>query len=500
VDDSSIRAMRGIHQLEIAFPRANDSWALGTGVSFFAADNLAIEGEHHRRVKLRGAFAYSPWSPLDLALVCTSVSDSSHPILPSSTNTAGDPELSAKLAHAFGAELALGVLFQILIPTAWDGSGLAFDATTITGRALATYRPNRALALALDAGYRFDNTRNIFPREFAAGEETLMRFNGNIAQASAVVGGLGAIGHFEAGRQLLAAPFVELVGAVAPSGQFKDNPIAANLGAKALLKRAGLIEVTVGTSLRISGAPSATSKLPGLPPWEVFGQVAFHSEARPQRALASSTREPISCDEQRTCDEHFACVDGTCLPVKEVVREVVKTKVSKTFVINGVINDAATGAPIRGAAVQFSGFENTLLTDGDGAFLSWPFVADDGLLQISAMAAGFRQASQTLAKGPAGETKTVAIKLMPLGKQVTGHIRGSLRDRGSGLPTVGTITIPTTGQKVHANAEGAFAIELPAGSHQLLITAPSMKPQEKQISIGPGEVVILNIDMTPRRR
>ena len=105
-----------------------------------------------------------------------------------------------------------------------------------------------------------------------------------------------------------------------------------------------------------------------------------------------------------------------------------------------------------------------------------------------------------MTKGPAGETRRVAFPLTPVGKKVNGTIRGSLRDKGNGMPVMGTLTIPSVGKKVYTTVEGNFTVDLPAGPHKLLIKAANMKPQEKQLTIGPGEVVILNIDMTPQRR
>jgi hypothetical protein len=496
VNGTSIYATHGIHQLEVAVPLSVGSWVVSTDGEFFTADNLAIAGEHHRRLKWRGAFAFSPWRGLDLGLSWTAMSNSSRPVLSSPTVNTGDPELSAKFAHVLDSKLALGALLQILVPTSEDGSGLAFNGTTVTGQALATYQPARALTLTLDAGYRFDNTRKVFSSSFAAGEETLMRFDGNIARTNALVGGLGAIGDFEASGRVTAAPFVEFVAAVAPSGSFSENHIAANLGAKALIKAEGLVELSAGATLRIAGAPSATSKLPGLPPWEAFVRLAFHPASATKADPAGIG--PDHCDDQNACGDRFACVKNACLPVQEVIKEV--TKVPPTFLISGVITDGSTGAPIREAAVRISGSENTLLTDGNGAFSSWPIAVDDGLVQISAIAPGFRPAQQNLTKGPAGETKTVAIQLVRLGKKVNGTIRGSLRDKGTGMPVVGVISIPSAGKTVYSNGEGNFAVELPSGRHELLITAPDMKPQEKQITVGPGEVVILNVDMTPQRK
>jgi hypothetical protein len=502
VEGSSIHGMRGIHQLEAAAPLADDSWVVSLGATFFRADDLAIAGEHHERSKWRAAFAFSPWRALDLGLTWTAVSDSSRPVLDSSTQTAGNPELSAKWAHALGAELALGALLQILVPTSQSGSGLAFNATTVTGQALATYRPSRRLALTGNAGYRFDNTRNTFSSTFAAGQETLMRFDGNIARTNAIVGGLGAVGRFQASPRLLAAPFLELVAAVAPSGSLEDSPVAANIGAKALLSAVGVVEVAAGASVRVAGAPSATSDFPGLPPWEAFVQLAFHPGAAAPAKTEAKTEPavvgPDRCDDRKPCRAHFACFEGACLPVKEVVREVVKAP--PTFVISGVVSDSTSGAPIREATIRISGSESALLTDDQGAFVSWPIGVDDGLVRVSASAPGFRQAQRDMTKGPAGETRSVALQLVPLDKKLNGTVRGSLRDKGSGMPVMGTLTIPSLGKKVHTTVEGNFTVDLPAGPHRLLIKAADMKPQEKQLTIGPGEVVILNIDMTPQRR
>lgn len=499
--DTSIHAMRGIHQLELAVPLPEDTWAIGTGGTFFSADNLAIEGEHHRRLRWRTALAFSPWKPLDLGLAWLVTSDSSSPVLSTSTQTTGDPEVTAKLALPVRSNLSLGALARVLVPTSAGGAGLAFNATTITGQALATYQPARAVTLTLGVGYRFDNTRKIFSSSFAKGEETLMRFDGTIALTSSVVGGLGVIGYFQPSHWLRAAPFAELAVAMAPGGAFKDNPIAANLGAKGLF-REGLIEVAGGASLRLAGAPSPTSQLPGLPPWEAFAQLTFHLGG-------GATPAPTvpSCNDQSSCRDHFACVDGACLPVHEVTKEVIKevirevVKAPPTFVISGVVLDAVTLAEISGATVRVSGFDNiTLSSDDKGTFVSWPIAVDDGLVRLSVSAPGYRPLQQNLAKGSAGETRILTLGLMPADRKVGGQVQGSLKDKGSGMPVVGILSISKMKMKIRTKDDGTFAVDLPAGLHRLVITAPNVIPQEKQIMINPGEVVILNIDMTPQRK
>lgn len=498
--DTSIHATRGIHHLELAVPLTEKTWAVSTGFTFFAANNFAIDGEHHQRLRWRAAFAVSPWRRLDLGLAWTVTSDSSRPILSTSTHTAGDPEVTAKLAFPVRSDLALGALTRILIPTSAGGAGLAFNATTVTGQALATYQAAPAVTLTLNVGYRFDNTRTIFSSGFPEGQETLMRFNGTIALTNTVVSGLGVIAYFEPSGWLRTAPFAELVGAVAPDGAFKDNLVAANVGAKALL-RGSLIEVAGGASLRLLGAPRSTSLLPGLPPWELFAQLAFHVDAG-----AKSAPTVTSCNEPISCPDCSAYVTGAHLPVREAPKGVVKesfrevVKAPPTFVISGVVLDAVTLAELSGATVRVSGFDSiTLSSDDKGAFASWPIAVDDEPVRLSVSAPGYRPLQQSLTKGRAGETKTITIALVPATKKVGGLIQGSLRDKAKGMPVVGSISILRMGKRIRTLDDGTFTIELPAGRHRLQITSPGLIPQERQVTVKPGEVVILNVDMPPQR-
>lgn len=495
---SSVRAMRGVHDLELAEPLPEGTLVLGTGAAFFAADDVAMPGEHHRRLRWRGAVAGSPWGPLDLGLTWSAVSNSSRPAVATSAQTIGDPELSAKLSVALDSGVSLGALLQVLVPTSEGGSGLAASATTLTGKGLFTYRPIPALALTAEAGYRLDNTRNAISSSYTGSEAVLARFDTGVALTNAVVGGIGVIGVIQASPALSAAPFVEVVAAVAPGGAPEQNPVAANLGAKALLGESGLIELALGTSVRLAGAPSVTSRFAGLPPWDAFVLVTYHlGDDRP----APAAPEVPSCDELRACADRMACVGGECLPVQEVVKEVVKevVRAPPTFVIAGVVTDATTKSPLPGATVRFSSNENvTLATGPGGEFLSWPIAVDDGLLKITVAAEGYGTAQQTLTKGPGGETKTFAVALLTTSRKAPGLVKGSLRDKGTGRPVAGTVSIPSAQKKVRTEDDGTFVIEVAPGRHHLVVAGPNVRSQEKQINIKAGQIVILNLDMTPR--
>jgi uncharacterized membrane protein len=101
-------------------------------------------------------------------------------------------------------------------------------------------------------------------------------------------------------------------------------------------------------------------------------------------------------------------------------------------------------------------------------------------------------------KGAEGETKVVTFKLTSLGKDAVGELKGSLKDARSGVPVKGEVFIPLIQKKFQADGEGKFSASMKAGRYQVLISAKGYTTQKKEIEIRPGDVVILNVDLSKR--
>jgi hypothetical protein len=121
-------------------------------------------------------------------------------------------------------------------------------------------------------------------------------------------------------------------------------------------------------------------------------------------------------------------------------------------------------------------------------------------VQVRAEASGYRPAEATFAKGPEGSTRELSLELVPLARSVPGVLKGIISDARSGKPVRGSVTIAALKTRVKVDEDGSFAVELKAGRYEVLIASPRHVSQTKLVVLRPGDVVILNLDMTPRER
>jgi len=243
----------------------------------------------------------------------------------------------------------------------------------------------------------------------------------------------------------------------------------------------------------------------GIAPWEVFAMVAAH--LGPDPVAAPQMVGPKTCTQDPECSAFGqVCVDGVCGKIREVVtvKEVVKEveRPIPTFTVEGGVFDQASGDPVGSATVQFSGTDGSPLSVDykTGNFKSWPIPVGEGLLKVTVQAPNYRPYEETLPKGKAGETKTLALKIQSAGEAARGEIKGSLKNANTGAPLkVGQIFIPILKQTIRVDAEGKFSAQVKAGRYQVLISAPKHITQKKEVEIRAGDVVIFNVDMTPKR-
>jgi len=499
--ETTRRATLGIDRVEVAAPLPAGEVILGASADYFTAGGLFQAGDRHRRAGWLGVLGLSVWGPLDFALGWSSTSNTNTPGLAQPTQTTGDPTLTTKASFALPDGVGAGASVQLGIPTSIGGNGLAPSAFVLTGLGIVSYAPIANALVAFNAGYRLDQSRKLFLRDPPPEIDALMRFGANVARSNAALASFGALYRVEVTNAVRLSPFVELSGAFSPGAAAAENPLRATLGLKGFL-RASAIELCLAGDVRLHGAPVADGKLPGLPPWELHAGVAIHlpeSSREPRAKEIAKCEAPTTCSEATPCAAPQACVDGRCLLVKEVEKDVVREP-APTFIVTGTVTNALDKKPIAGASVTLSGFDDIgLATDKDGRWKSWPLPVDVGLLQVSVTAPGYKPGKQTLPKGPANTIRQLPLALTSIDSKVPGQLRGQLNDQASGNPLGGLITVPAQKKKVEVGAEGTFTVELPAGRYTIIISNPRYQTQTKEITIGAGEVVILNIDLTKRR-
>ncbi len=500
-EDTSARGTRGLHRVESARP-------LGAGVltasvlsELSMASDLFVAGDENRRTAQHLVLAASPLEGLDLSGSWSLITNDNAAFDPQKAQYAGDPTLGAKYTLEVAEGLRLGADLRVLLPTSPKGTGLSPDAASFSGLLVASYAAAEWLDLALNGGYELDRSGRLFTRQINRAQ----RFTAGISEVDSVLLGAGAGAQAELSEVVALGGFLEVSGALASGAKTKDNPIWATGGMKALFLTGKNVELVIGADVRLSGKPREGADVPGLPPWQGFARLAGHidflREAQPALATA--------CSADSDCSSGLVCSAGVCAVVrevtKEVVREVVKEKEvqpeGKTFVITGAVVDKQTSSAVARATITLSGFESTpLASDPHGRFRTFPLPVDGGLVQVKVEAPGYMPAEQTLPKGPAGSVKELTFQLVPVGQDIPGRVRGSVKDARSGKPVDATIFIPTLGLKEQAGKDGAFEIELKAGRYQVIISNSRHATQTKEVTISAGEVIILNIDMTPKTR
>jgi len=504
--ETTRRATRGFDRVDIAVPlRAGDA-VLGANTDYFTARSMFQASDRHRRVAWFGVLGLSTFGPLDLALGWSTTSNANSPGLSDPARTLGDPTILAKGSFALTRALAAGASMQLGVPTSEDGTRLALDAFTLTSLAIASFAPTANAVVALNAGYRIDHSRKLFAVEPPVEIGSLIRFSAGVAKRDTAIVALGALYRVPVAEALRLSPYVELDGAFAPGAASRENPLRATLGATAVLGARGVFELTVAGAYRLRGAPVSDGTLPGLPPWELHAGFAIRMAAFGQSPAATSATGGASalprCVTSASCPSGQSCLEGQCTLVKEVDKEVVREVVRPppVFFLAGTVTSSADQRPVADATVKLSGFEGVVLASGkDGKWKSWPLPLDDGILKVSVTAAGFRPAEQMTPKGPANETKQLTLALTPTDKAVPSQLRVQLKDRATGKSVGGLVTIPSLGKKLPVAGTGTLETELPAGRYNLIVSSPHLQTQSKEITLVPGELVILNLDLGKSR-
>jgi hypothetical protein len=111
---------------------------------------------------------------------------------------------------------------------------------------------------------------------------------------------------------------------------------------------------------------------------------------------------------------------------------------------------------------------------------------------ISVAVDGKKPGGATIAKLDEGTTTVPPIRLEPV--LPPGQLRGVVHSLPAGRAVEKAIvTVGTT--KVETAADGTFELSLPPGNYKVNIKAPGFAPQDLDITIEVGSVIIKNIDL-----
>lgn len=486
----------GLNRLDTAEPTAPGEVVLGLGGEYFSARGFLVSGDTTRRTSGRLVLGFSPLEMLSLWVSWEAVSGYNDRLTPRVTGYRGDPTFGVKARHELLPGVDAALALSVMVPTSAVGGGLEPGSGVYTARAIVSYAPGPGVVAALNLGYALDRSMRLFERELTSPE----RFAAGVYGVDAVVYGAGVQGLFAFTPDLAAGGFLELTGTAPTGAGDAPSPLRASIGLKGLVPPSRALELMLGADVRVSGAPEQGTAVPGIPPWEVFlrltGRWAAFAEA-PALAVVPTPPPPPGCDEARPCEEGRVCAAGQCV---EAPREA--PPAVQTFEIAGKVVDKVSGAPVPAALVTFSGWAAPPVTldPGQATFTLGPIPVDAGLVQVRVEASGFRPTEATFAKGPAGSTKVLTLELVPVARSAPGVLKGIISDARTGRPVRGTVTIPALKTRVKVDDDGSFSVELRAGRYDVSIASPRHVSQTKSVQLRPGDVVILNLDMTPRDR
>jgi hypothetical protein len=509
---SSGHGTRGVHRVEGAVAHPAGDIVLTIGGQYSVASDLFEEGDTNERHAQQISILFVPIDNLELWLRQSMVSNRNDAFEPATTQNIGDPTFGAKYSFPLTPELGVGGGVVFMLPTSAKGTGLNPSAFVLDIFAAASYKATSWLGVHFNAGYRLDNTDDIFNRTILP----VQRFTAGISQENAILAGLGVDTFFRIGDEMAIGPFAEFSAGLV-TAEFSESPMRATLGAKWFPFGEDAVDVAIGGDFALAGTPVNDGVMAGIPPWELFGHLTAHLNPPEPEVVAAPNMTSCITDDQ--CPSGQACADGYCA---RVIREgpatcgtdsdcsdgqvcesgfcgTVRTEAVPTFSIKGGVFDQTSGDPVGNATVAFSGVEGSALAVEykTGNFTSWPIEAGEGLVKVTASAPGYRPTEQTVPKGKKGEIKEVAFKIQSLGEAATGEIKGSLKDSRNGKAVrKGQIFIPILNQKIKTDKEGKFTATVKAGRYQVLISGKKYVTQKKEIEIRAGDTVILNLDMS----
>jgi hypothetical protein len=478
---------RGGFHLHAARPARAGALALTVAELYARQSDLLAAGDSDVLSTLRVGGLWSPLDGVELGLRAVSVVNKYAGGLGVNTQLQGNPSLLLKYSTPMTDAWGLGGLAILHVPTSPSGDGLAGGALSVDVEALATFRAHPHVDLSANVGYIFDNSSALFS---PSGLSAVNRFAYGISSAHhRAAYGLAATAAVVPTAALGVSPFVELWGQYAGNVSFADNPLALTLGTKIFPAAGRWGEVTVGTDVRVRGAPSGV--LPGLPSWRSFVQIAMHfGEALRDEAEAS----PPPADRVASGAEITAHVAPACPPPAAPVPP-------RMLAIGGRVTDARWGEALEGARVYVTGQRGATAVDpNSGEFVLCPITAGAGVVQVRAEASGHQSEDQVVPRSELAEATPLTFALRRSDAAKTGRLQGSVLDAKTGQ-TIGdaAINVPAAQLSLTPEPDGSFRATLQVGRYEARVSAPNYETQKKIMNIQLDEVTIWNVDLRPKR-
>lgn len=505
---SSTWGSRGAYRVMSARPITAGSLTLTISDEYFSTSTVFAHTnppDTDQQSTQRTRVVWSPIYGLEVGLAQVSTVNKYYNMLPRTFQVQGNPSLLVKYSRTLVPELGVGAYATFLIPTSEFGAGLTPAAFVFTGEALVSYQPIDWVEFSANIGYILDQSKQLFP----LGADPQQAFVYEINKLNRLTYGVSAVGDIPIQNTVTLAPFLEVTGQYGSDPNANANPVRATLGLKGYPTHGRAVELGLGFDYRLGGAPETGSLYAGIPPWTAFGQLTIHlGESLDKSGTVVVTQNSgQSCQADSDCAQNQACQSNVCTLVvykeKEVFKDKEVVKEQPTFNLTGGVFDASTGEPISYATITVSGFDSQLSVDPKtGAFTVWPLATGSGLVQLKVKAPGYLDADQTIPRGTAaGDNKQVVFKLKSDNKPQFGTLKGNLKDARTGQPLAGArVFIPVLGQRLVSGPDGGFEAQIKVGRYQVLFNAKKYITQKKELNIKNGDVVIMNVDLRPKKR
>lgn len=429
----------------------------------FTEGQSSTDSSHHR-VFGGAAFAVAPTSSLEFALRLdgrydhhTDDGTGSHGGL------VGDPRLLARFGGPVGNAFRMGAELGAWFPGN-NAPSLVFGATTVDLGVLGAYSPEHGPTVALRAGFRLDNSHNAAPEpnRFRFGDRLVL----GLSDFNAVPLGLGIAVPVDRTEVLAEVSGDLLIGQGAPP--VGESPLRVTAGLRHHVSDALSLQFLAEVSP--SGRPTVGPNEPLIP-----------IEPRASVLFGLSYRLPF---------EKKAAAVGPAVPVQPTETEAPKPAASKTATLSITVHKA-DGSPASDAVVtvRVGEFTKKAAPAADGKFTVDGIPEGDGEVEITAEGAETVKKPVRFAGGGSEAVDVALPRAMP-----QGEVRGLIRSfNGRGLAA--SIRVEPIGVETKADAQGAFAIDVPPGDYEVVIKAERYKEQRRKVHVDLNGVTILNAEM-----
>lgn len=446
-------------------------WLVGIGASAgygLTTDVLGMEDSHHR---LMGRFAASV-APIDWLQVGLQLDGryDTHSLMggASDDGLVGDPRLTLRAGGDLDG-LILGGEVVLWVPGA-DAPSMEFGATTVDLKAAGGYMISPDFSLALNAGFRIDNSAKAVENGGNDLSES-DRMSLGLSDWSALLLGLGGAYRFGPGELWAEWSWDLLVGDGAPD--VGASPMRVDLGGRFWLDSDGAIQLEAALGFLVSSYPgrdTTTGRLPLMPI-----EPRFHAN------LGIAFRFPTP--DQPVAEIGDGDGDGNGDEGEE----------TEVATVSGRVLDPG-GQPIVGATVTVDpgqGEAPEPVTTGDDGSFEIADVPTAPGATLTVAAEGYRESTESLDLSAGGTiTSEVALERdLP-----SGQLRGVIQSF-RGQPVAATITVTPGDHEITAGEDGSFEIDLDPGDYEVVITAPGYADQTRPIHIEQQGVTILNVDL-----